>query len=204
MRTPDVPYQVGQWGRGHSGKDVSDGHVFVLPRPAGPSSKRRDQLIYYQFRADRERRTLRRTDEQVAKAVKVLAGLVAVRRNCIISLDGAVNSLNRELEARVRSLAGLKGYVPHGSALTCHLHQAWRSSPCGGLPERPLAPGFVAAAASQFVVGRSRQGPLRADVLGWCSLATHPAQRVDSVTLDKTWSLAENKRDRRCRARPCR
>jgi hypothetical protein len=48
------------------------------PWPAGPSSKRRDQQIYYQYRADQARRTLRGIDEQVAKAV---AGLAPVKRN---------------------------------------------------------------------------------------------------------------------------
>jgi hypothetical protein len=42
---------------------------------AGPSSKRRDQVIYYQYRADRARRTLRGIDEQVTRAAKAVAGL---------------------------------------------------------------------------------------------------------------------------------
>jgi hypothetical protein len=62
MKIPEVPYQVAQWKREHPGEDFPDGHVFVQPWPAGPSSKRRDQNIYYQFRADRARRTLRGID----------------------------------------------------------------------------------------------------------------------------------------------
>ena len=116
MKIPDVPYQVAQWRREHPAEDIPDGHVFTQPWPAGPSSKRRDQMIYYQFKADRARRTLRGIDEQVAKAAKAVAGLAPVKRNRFIALDGAVKSVNRELEARARYLAGLKGYVTNLAA----------------------------------------------------------------------------------------
>ena len=116
MKIPDVPYQVAQWRREHPGEDIPDGHVFTQPWPAGPSSKRRDQMIYYQYRADRARRTLRGIDEQVAKAAKAVAGLAPVKRNRFIALDGAVKSVNRELEAKARDLAGLKGYVTNLAA----------------------------------------------------------------------------------------
>jgi hypothetical protein len=136
MKIPDVPYQVAQWRREHPGEDTPDGHVFTQPWPAGPSSKRRDQVIYYQFRADRSRRTLRGIDEQVAKAAKAVAGLAPVKRNRFISLDGAVKTVNRELEAKARTLAGLKGYVtnlatcPDGTPVTADFvigsyHELW-------------------------------------------------------------------------------
>ena len=75
MKVPGVPYQVGKWHREHPGEDIPDAHVFIQPWPAGPKDKRRDQVIYYQFRAERARRTLRGIDEQVAKAAKAVAGL---------------------------------------------------------------------------------------------------------------------------------
>jgi hypothetical protein len=116
MKIPDVPYQAAQWRREHPGQEIPDGHVFTQPWPAGPSSQRRDQVIYYQFRADRARRTLRGIDEQVAKAAKAVAGLAPVKRNRFIALDGAAKSVNRELEAKARDLAGLKGYVTNLAA----------------------------------------------------------------------------------------
>ena len=136
MKIPDVPYQVAQWRREHPGQDIPDGHVFTQPWPAGPSSKRRDQKIYYQYRADRARRTLRGIDEQVAKAAKAVAGLAPVKRNRFIALDGAAKSVNRELEAKARDLAGLKGYVtnlaacPDGTPVTADFvigsyHELW-------------------------------------------------------------------------------
>ena len=108
MKIPDVPYAVAQWRREHPGQDIPGGHVFIQPWPAGPSSKLRDQMIYYQYRADRARRTLRGIEEQVAKAAKAVAGLALVKRNRFIALDGATKSVNRELEAKARDLAGLK------------------------------------------------------------------------------------------------
>jgi hypothetical protein len=136
MKVPEVPYLVGQWRREHPGEEIPDGHVFVQPWPAGPSSKRRDQWIYYQYRADRARRTLRGIDEQVAKAAKAVAGLAPVKRNRFIALDGATKSVNRELEAKARTLAGIKGYVtnlatcPDGTPVTADFvigsyHELW-------------------------------------------------------------------------------
>jgi transposase len=45
-----------------------------------------------------------------------VAGLAPVKRNRFIALDGAVKSVNRELEAKARDLAGLKGYVTNLAA----------------------------------------------------------------------------------------
>jgi hypothetical protein len=74
--------------------------------------ERRDKVTYYQYKADRARRTLRGIDEQIAKAEKAVAGTVAVKRNRFIQLTGAQKSVNRELEAKTRALAGLKGLSP--------------------------------------------------------------------------------------------
>ena len=68
-------------------------------------------MIFYQYRADRARRTLRGIDEQLAKAEKAIAGKVAVKRNRFIKLAGANKSVDRGLEAKARGLAGLKGYI---------------------------------------------------------------------------------------------
>jgi len=53
-----------------------------------------------------------------------VAGLAPVKRNRFIALDGATKSVNRELEAKARTLAGIKGYVtnlancPDGTPVT--------------------------------------------------------------------------------------
>lgn len=113
-RIPDVPYVIAQWRREHSDEEISDGHVFTQPWPASTIDKargRRDKTIYYQYCADRARRTLRGIDEQIRKAENAVAGKAPVKRNRFIALDGATKSVNRDLEAKARALAGIKGYT---------------------------------------------------------------------------------------------
>jgi hypothetical protein len=135
-KIPFVPYVVAQWRRDHPGQDIPDGQIFTQPRPAA-NEGRRDQVIYYQYKADRARRTLRGIDEQVAKAEKAVAGKVPVKRNRFIRLDGATKSVNRDLEAKAREIAGLKGYhtnlraCPDGTPVTAEFvigayHQLWQ------------------------------------------------------------------------------
>jgi len=68
--------------------------------------------VYYQYKADRARRTLHGIDQQVAKAEKAVAGQVPVKRNRFIALTGGNKSVNRELEAKARSVAGPKTQSP--------------------------------------------------------------------------------------------
>jgi hypothetical protein len=123
-RIPHVPYLVAQWRRENPGLEVPDGQVFTQPWPAGPNGGRRDQVIYYQYKSDRARRTLRGIDEQVKKAEQAVAGQVPVKRNRFIRLAGGTRTVNRELEDKARALAGLKGYVtnlracPDGTPVT--------------------------------------------------------------------------------------
>jgi hypothetical protein len=118
LRIPDLPYVVAQWRRHHPGQQIPDGHIFTQPWPAGPTDRRRDQVIYYQYRHDRARRALRGIDTQVAKAEKAVAGAAPVKRNRFISLSGGTRSVNRALEAKARAIAGLKGYVTNLDGVT--------------------------------------------------------------------------------------
>jgi hypothetical protein len=123
-RIPEVPYVVAQWRKAHPDEGIADGQVFIQPWPAGGSDQRRDQVIYYQYKADRARRTLRGIDEQIVKAENAVAGKTAVKRNRFVQLSGATKSVNRALEAKARAVAGLKGYVtnlatcPDGTPVT--------------------------------------------------------------------------------------
>jgi hypothetical protein len=133
-RIPHVPHVVEAWQKAHPEEQIPDGHIFTQPWPAGPTDGRRDHVFYYQYRADRARRTLRGIDEQVAKAEAAVAGKVPVKRNRFIALDGATKSVNRALEAKARALAGIKGYVtnlPPGDGYDAQFvigayHQLWR------------------------------------------------------------------------------
>jgi transposase len=129
-KIPDIPYVVGDWRKHHPDEQIPDQLVLTQPWPAGPTDKRRDQVIYYQYRADRARRTSRGIDEQVSKAEKAVAGKVPVKRNRFIRLTGTHKSVNRELEAKARGLAGWKGYITNIADPTPEFvieayHQLW-------------------------------------------------------------------------------
>jgi hypothetical protein len=115
-KIPHEPYVVKRWRREHPGQDIPDGHIFTQPWPAEPDGGRRDQIIYYQYRHDRARRTLRGIDEQIRKAEQAVAGKAPVKRNRFIRLTGGTRNVNRALEAKARALAGLKGYVTNLAA----------------------------------------------------------------------------------------
>ena len=123
-RIPKEPYVVRAWREANPGADFSDGQIWTQPWPAGPTDKRRDQIHYYQWKHDRARRTLKGIDDQVAKAEQAVAGKTAIKRNRFVQLHGGTRTVNRELEAKARSLAGLKGYVtnlthaPDGTPIT--------------------------------------------------------------------------------------
>jgi hypothetical protein len=123
-KVPDIPYVVTEWRRQHPDQEPPDGLILTQPRPAGPRDRRRDEVVYYQYKADRARRSLRGIDEQVTKAERAVAGKVPVKRNRFIKLVGADKSVNRALEAKARALAGWKGYItnlatsPDGTPVT--------------------------------------------------------------------------------------
>jgi transposase len=108
--------------------------VLTQPWPATISEKARgipDRVVYYQFRHHRARRTLRGIDEQVAKAEKAVDGHAPIKRNRFIKLTGATKTVNRELEAKNRALAGWKGYTTNLTTATPEFvidayHQLWR------------------------------------------------------------------------------
>ena len=117
-RIGHISYVVSEWHTQHPDTGIPDGLTLTQPWPRGPNSTRRDQVIYYQYRTDRARRTLRGIDEQVAKAERAVAGKAPVKRNRFITLAGGDKSLNRELERKARTLAGWKSYITNITAPT--------------------------------------------------------------------------------------
>ena len=117
-RIPFLPDVVREWRDKHPDEAIPDGLVLTQPWPATSSEKARgipDRVIYYQYRHDRARRTLRGIDEQVAKAQRAVDGHAPVKRNRFIKLTGATKSVNRELEAKTRGAGRVEGlhHQPH-------------------------------------------------------------------------------------------
>jgi DDE family transposase len=130
-RIPEVPYQVAEWRRTHPDEPIGDGQVFTQPWLMGTKADPRKRTVFYQYRVDRARRTLKGIDQQIAKAEKAVAGQAAVKRNRFIQLIGGTRSVNRNLEVKARALAGLKGYVTNLEAPTAEYvmgayHQLWQ------------------------------------------------------------------------------
>jgi hypothetical protein len=130
-RIPDIPYQVKKWRQAHLGEPIPDGQIFTQPTLMGPKADQRHRTIIYQYRTDRAKRTLRGIDEQIAKAEKAIKGQTAVKRNRYVRLTGGTKTVNRDLEAKTRALAGLKGYVtnlaaPSPEYVLGAYHQLWQ------------------------------------------------------------------------------
>jgi hypothetical protein len=146
-RIPFLPDVVREWRDSHPGEAVPDQLVLTQPWPATSSEKARgipDRVTHYQFRHDRARRTLRGIDEQLAKAQRAVDGHAAVKRNRFIKLTGTTKSVNRELEAKTRALAGWKGYTTNLVAQTPEFvidayHQRWRIEKAFRMSKHDLA-----------------------------------------------------------------
>lgn len=130
-KIPTIPYLIDKWHRDNPDSTPPDGLVLTQPYPAGSKNKRRDHVVYYQYRTDRARRSLRGIGEQVAKAEKAVAGKLPIKRNRFVKVTGEDRSINRELEAKARMLAGWKAYATNIVAPTPEFvigsyHQLWR------------------------------------------------------------------------------
>lgn len=132
-RLPQLPDVVREWRDKHPGEAVPDGLMLTQPWPSTSAEKARgipDRIIYYQYRYDRARRTLRGIDEQVRKAERAVDGHTPVKRNRYIQIAGATKSVNRTLEAKTRALAGWKGYTTNLTTVSPEFvsdayHQLW-------------------------------------------------------------------------------
>ena len=107
---------VREWRDNHPGEAVPDQLVLTQPWPATSSEKARgipDRVIYYQFRHDRARRTLRGSMSRSPKPNGPLTGTRRSNATGSSSYRGH-QIVNRELEAKTRAFAGWKGYADVG------------------------------------------------------------------------------------------
>ncbi len=131
-KIPTIPYVISKWHNDNPDREMPDGLILTQPWPAtSTTSYRRDQVVYYQYKADRARRSIRGIEEQIAKAEKAVAGKIPVKRNRFVTLKGADKSVNRELEAKARMLAGWKAYATNIDSPTSDFvigtyHNLWK------------------------------------------------------------------------------
>ncbi len=101
-RIPEMPWVVADWQRRHPDTEMIDQQVWVQPMPASPKDGRRDHTIFYQYRADRARRTLHGIEAQVTKAQQAIAGKTAIKRNRFVQITSATKELNQPLIDKCR------------------------------------------------------------------------------------------------------
>lgn len=128
---PQIPAKLEAWMEAHPGEEPEDGMVLRQKWSRGPVGAQQPEVIYYQYRADRARRSLRGIDEQVRKAQAAIDGRAPVKRNRFIKLTGAAKELNLELEHKTRTLAGWKAYItnlesPSPEFVIGAYHQLWQ------------------------------------------------------------------------------
>lgn len=131
QRIPEVPYIVEQWRKQHPGQEPPNQLVLAQPWARGPAGAQQPEMIYYQYRADRARRTLKGINEQIRKAQAAITGRAAIKRNRFIKLVGGTKTLNLELEHKARALAGWKSYItnidhPTPQFVIGAYHQLWQ------------------------------------------------------------------------------
>jgi transposase len=73
--------------------------------------KKKDFRIIYQYRQKRARLDIKNIESQVAKANRMVNGIVPIKRNRFISLESERKILNKDLIDKAYALAGIKGYV---------------------------------------------------------------------------------------------
>jgi len=112
MRISEVPFLIHQWYPDHPGQPIPDGHIFTQPWPPGPNEHRRDQTIYYPSTGPTGLAApCVVSTSKSPKPRKPSRARLRSNATGFIKLDGAAKSINRQLEAKARTLAGIKGYI---------------------------------------------------------------------------------------------
>ena len=110
-KLPEVPYVIKQWRQDNPDLEPANGTTLTQPVIMGPKADQRRRTTIYQYKTDRARRGVHGIQQQVAKAEQAVAGQAAIKRNRFVTLTGGTRTVNRDLEAKARALAGWKPYV---------------------------------------------------------------------------------------------
>ena len=160
MKIPDVPYQVAQWRREHPGEDIPDGHVFTQPWPAGPC---RSAVTRSSTTSTGPTGRGARCAASTSRSPRPRRPSPAKPRSSgtgSSSSTAPTKSVNRELEARARDLAGLKGYItnlaacPDGTPVTAEFvigayHRLWQHrKELSACPSTTCGPGRSTTASA--------------------------------------------------------
>ncbi len=130
-KLPEVPYLIKKWHQEHPDQTPPDQLVLTQSWTRGIKGNYYQEVIYYQYREGRAKRTLKGVEEQIRKAKAAIAGKTPIKKNRFIKLEGATKTLNTQLEHKARTLAGWKAYVPNipqpsADFVISAYHQLWQ------------------------------------------------------------------------------
>lgn len=131
-RLTKAPYDLAEHFE-RKGNYFEDGRILESARVMGTGKNARDRRIVYQWSFKRHKRDDRTINLMIAKAEKIAAGTVPLRKARFLKVSGATKELDQATIDRARQLAGLKGYVTNlpvetmpGPAVIAAYHDLWR------------------------------------------------------------------------------
>lgn len=165
-RLTKAPYDLAEHFQRH-GNYFTDGQILESARVMGTGKDGRQRRIVYQWSFKRQKRDDRNINLMIAKAEKIAAGEVPMRKARFLKVTGAAKELDQATIDRARQLAGLSGspgaLLRRGPLRTgrAPFRASGSSKSAGGIrcgEERRLGFGGVrpASAALLPVVGQGR------------------------------------------------
>ena len=131
-RLTKAPYDLAEHFQRH-GNYFTDGQILESARVMGTGRNGRQRRIVYQWSFKRQKRDDRNINLMIAKAEKIAAGEVPMRKARFLKVTGAAKELDQATIDRARQLAGLKGYVTNlpvktmpGAGVISAYHDLWQ------------------------------------------------------------------------------
>ncbi|GAA1626528.1 IS1634-like element ISMsm6 family transposase [Georgenia ruanii] len=131
-RLTKAPYDLADHFQ-RKGNYFEDGQILESTRVMGTGKAARERRIVYQWSFKRNKRDDRNINLMIAKAEKIAAGTIPLKKARFLKVSGATKELDQATIDRARQLAGLKGYVTNlsaqtmpGPAIIAAYHDLWR------------------------------------------------------------------------------
>ncbi|GAA5520067.1 IS1634 family transposase ISMsm6 [Demequina sediminis] len=131
-RLTKAPYDLDDHFHAH-GNHFTDGQILESTRVMGSGAGARERRIVYQWSFKRNKRDDRNINLMIAKAERIAAGQMPLRKTRFLKVSGARKELDQATIDRARQLAGIKGYVTNippkimpGSAIIGAYHDLWK------------------------------------------------------------------------------
>jgi len=131
-RLTKAPYDLADHFERH-GTYFDDAQILESVRDMGTGAAARQRRIVYQWSFKRQKRDDRNINLMIAKAEKIAAGSIPLRKARFLKVSGARKELDQATIDRARQLAGLKGYVTNlpknvmpGNDVIAAYHDLWK------------------------------------------------------------------------------